>query len=60
MAVKGPERWTTGISLPNGLSGAMQAVGGFFSMALDAVRFVFVRPFQWREFLEQSWFVEKV
>ena len=37
MAVKGPERWTTGIALPNGLSGAMQAVGGFFSMSMDAV-----------------------
>ncbi|PRC62964.1 ABC transporter permease, partial [Mycobacterium sp. ITM-2017-0098] len=49
MATKGPERWSTGIALPNGLSGAMAAVGGFFSMALDAVRFVFVRPFQWRE-----------
>ena len=60
MASKGPERWTTGIALPNGLSGAMQAVGGFFSMALDAVRFVFVRPFQWREFLEQCWFVARV
>ena len=60
MAVKGPERWSTGISMPNGLSGAMQAVGGFFAMALDAVRFVFVRPFQWREFLEQGWFVARV
>ncbi len=60
MAVKGPERWSTGIALPNGLSGAMAAVGGFFSMALDAARFIFVRPFQWREFLEQSWFVAKV
>ncbi|HEY9313147.1 MAG TPA: ABC transporter permease, partial [Williamsia sp.] len=60
MASKGPERWSTGIALPNGLSGAMAAVGGFFSMALDAVRFVFVRPFQWREFLEQCWFVAKV
>ena len=29
MAVKGPERWTTGISMPNGLSGAMQAIGAW-------------------------------
>jgi phospholipid/cholesterol/gamma-HCH transport system permease protein len=60
MAAKGPERWSTGLSLPNGLSGAMQAVGGFFSMALDATRYIFRRPFQWREFLEQSWFVARV
>jgi len=60
MAVKGPERWSTGIALPNGLAGPMGAVGGLFSMGLDAVKFVFVRPFQWREFLEQSWFVARV
>ncbi len=60
MAIKGPERWTTGIAMPNGVSGAMQAVGGFFSMSMDAVLFVFRRPFQWREFLEQCWFVAKV
>ena len=29
-------------------------------MAADAIRFVFRRPFQWREFLEQSWFVARV
>ncbi len=52
MAGKGPERWSTGIALPNGLSGAMAAVGGFFSMTVDAVKFVFVRPFQLRKFLE--------
>jgi phospholipid/cholesterol/gamma-HCH transport system permease protein len=60
MAVKGPERWTPGVNLGRGLSGAMGAVGGLFSMGVDAVRFIFVRPFQWREFLEQSWFVARV
>src|SRR6201986_4243639 len=60
MATKGAERWSTGISLPNGLSGAMQAVGGLFAMGFDAVRFLFRRPFQWREFLEQSWFIARV
>src|SRR5258705_526968 len=48
MAVKGPERWSTGIALPNGLAGTMGAVGGLFSMGLDAGKFVFVRPFQGR------------
>jgi phospholipid/cholesterol/gamma-HCH transport system permease protein len=60
MAVKGPERWSMGMSLPRGLAAPMQAVGGLFSMGVDAVKFVFVRPFQWREFLEQCWFVARV
>ena len=29
-------------------------------MGLDAFKFIFMRPFQWREFLEQSWFVARV
>src|SRR6201997_1820654 len=60
MATKGAERWSTGISMPSGLSGAMQAVGGLFAMSADAIRFTFRRPFQWREFLGQSWFVARV
>jgi phospholipid/cholesterol/gamma-HCH transport system permease protein len=38
----------------------MQAVGGLFSMSADAVRCIFRRPFQWREFLEQCWFIARV
>ena len=38
----------------------MQAVGGLFAMSADAVQFVFRRPFQWREFLEQCWFIARV
>ena len=38
----------------------MQAIGGFFAMAADAILFMFRRPFQWREFLEQAWFVARV
>ncbi|OBF18557.1 ABC transporter permease [Mycobacterium sp. ACS4331] len=60
MAVKGAERWSVGIPNLKNLSGAFGAVGGLFAMAADAARFVFVRPFQWREFLEQSWFVARV
>src|SRR5947209_17442079 len=60
MATKGAERWSTGISMPGGLSGAMQAVGGLFAMGADAFKFAFRRPFQGREFLEQSWFVARV
>ncbi len=60
MAVKGPERWSPGVPAMRNLSGPMQAIGGLFAMSADAVRFVFKRPFQWREFLEQSWFVARV
>src|SRR6201995_4599115 len=60
MATKGAERWSSGISMPSGLSGAMQAVGGLFAMSADAVRCVFRRAFQWRVLLEPSWFVARV
>src|SRR5262249_40723853 len=56
---KGPDRWSPGISLGRG-SRPMQAVGGFFAMAADAILFVFRRPFQWREFLEPAWVVAPV
>ncbi|HYB83076.1 MAG TPA: ABC transporter permease, partial [Mycobacterium sp.] len=42
------------------VSGPMQAVGGLFLMSFDTVRYVFRRPFQWREFLDQAWFVARV
>ena len=60
MAVKGPDRWSMGLPQLRSASGGMQAIGGLFAMAADAVRFVFVRPFQLREFIEQSWFVARV
>ena len=60
MAVKGPDRWSMGLPQLKSASGGMQAIGGLFAMAADAVRFVFVRPFQSREFIEQSWFVARV
>jgi phospholipid/cholesterol/gamma-HCH transport system permease protein len=54
------ERWSPGITLRKDFSGPMQAIGGLFAMTADAVKFIFRRPFQGREFLEQSWFVAKV
>ena len=60
MAIKGPERWSAGLPAMRGLSGPMQAIGGLFSMGADAVKFIFRRPFQWREFLEQCWFIARV
>ncbi|HUO37271.1 MAG TPA: ABC transporter permease [Mycobacterium sp.] len=40
--------------------GALQGVGGLAVMSSDAVRFLFRRPFQFREFIEQSWFIARV
>jgi phospholipid/cholesterol/gamma-HCH transport system permease protein len=58
MAVK-PSRWTPPSALKN-YAKPMQSVGGLFAMSADAVKFAFRRPFQAREFLEQSWFVARV
>src|ERR1700747_3399968 len=63
MADRRDDRWSPGLPqlrLTRNLSGPMQSVGGLFAMSADAVRFVFRRPFQWREFLEQAWFVARV
>ncbi|MCV7255064.1 ABC transporter permease [Mycolicibacterium fluoranthenivorans] len=60
MAIKGPERWSSGVSIGRNASGPMQAVGGLFLMSADAVKFLFQRPFFWREFIQQAWFVARV
>jgi len=38
----------------------IRAAGGFFAMALDTLVLIPRRPFAWREFLSQSWFVARV
>ncbi len=38
----------------------IRAVGGFFAMSLDVLTLVPRRPFAWREFLLQAWFVARV
>jgi phospholipid/cholesterol/gamma-HCH transport system permease protein len=37
-----------------------RAVGGFFEMSGDTFRAIFRRPFQFREFLEQTWMIARV
>lgn len=54
-------QWSTripvvGQTVPRPLEG----VGGLFLMSADAVKFLFRRPFQTREFVEQAWFVARV
>lgn len=38
----------------------VRELGGFFAMALDTLVLIPRRPFAWREFLLQSWFVARV
>ncbi|KMO76348.1 putative phospholipid ABC transporter permease protein MlaE [Mycolicibacterium obuense] len=38
----------------------MRAIGGFFAMTLDTAVMTFKRPFAWREFILQTWFVARV
>ena len=42
------------------LSRPLLPVGDLFAFAVDVLRAVFVRPFQWREFFDQAWFVTRV
>ena len=41
-------------------SAPLKHAGNLFAFGADAVRAVFRRPFQWREFLQQAWFVASV
>ncbi|MCV7382978.1 MlaE family ABC transporter permease [Mycolicibacter longobardus] len=38
----------------------MVMIGGFFRMCVLTARALFVRPFQWRETLQQGWFITSV
>jgi phospholipid/cholesterol/gamma-HCH transport system permease protein len=39
---------------------ALRFSGEFAAMAADVTRAMFKRPFQWREFVEQAWFIASV
>jgi len=47
-------------ALSRDISRPFQGVGGLFMMSAEAVRFLFRRPFQGREFMEQAWFIVRV
>jgi phospholipid/cholesterol/gamma-HCH transport system permease protein len=40
--------------------GALRNTGNFFALSLDTVRMLFRRPFQFKEFIDQSWFIASV
>jgi len=42
------------------MKGPLTAVGGFFRMCVLTGKALFRRPFQWREFILQGWFIMRV
>ena len=52
MVSKTQDRWSSGLPVFRaGAPGPMRAIGGLLAMSADAVKFLFQRPFQGREFL---------
>lgn len=45
---------------PSRLAAPLLPVGTLFAFALEVLRGLFRRPFQWREFFDQAWFVTRV
>ncbi|MET8651937.1 MULTISPECIES: MlaE family ABC transporter permease [Nocardia] len=42
------------------MESAFAQAGNIFALFIDVVRKTFKKPFQWREFIEQSWFIASV
>src|SRR5579875_3654237 len=40
--------------------GGVRNAGSLFALFLDVFRLIFKRPFQWREFVQQAWFIASV
>lgn len=53
-------KMTTLVLKALGSSKPIQGIGGFFAMSLDTAVATFQRPFAWREFVVQTWFVARV
>ncbi|MEU6441741.1 ABC transporter permease [Streptomyces sp. NPDC047046] len=45
---------------PNPLLGPLRQTGRLFALTLEVLRAIFRRPFQFREFIEQFWFIASV
>jgi phospholipid/cholesterol/gamma-HCH transport system permease protein len=60
-STSGDGHWPSGVpALSRDVAGPFRAVGGLFVMSADAVKFLFRRPFQGREFVNQAWFIVRV
>lgn len=44
----------------NAGAGALSQTGNIVQLFVDVARQTFVRPFQWREFIQQAWFIASV
>ncbi|MET1071564.1 MAG: ABC transporter permease, partial [Umezawaea sp.] len=49
---------STPVSFPG--AGALRETGRLFALGIDVTRSAFKRPFQFREFIQQSWFIVSV
>ncbi|RVW01123.1 MlaE family ABC transporter permease [Rhodococcus xishaensis] len=50
----------TRTSIPKPLTGALAQAGNLVQLFIDVVRNTFKRPFQFKEFIEQAWFIASV
>jgi len=48
------------MAIPGVIDTPLRALGDFFAMTLDVLRFSVRRPFQWAEFVDQCWFIARV
>ncbi len=48
------------MAIPGVIDTPVRALGDFFAMTLDVLRFTVRRPFQWAEFVDQCWFIARV
>ncbi len=48
------------MAVPGVIDAPLRALGDFFAMTLDVLRFSVRRPFQWAEFVDQCWFIARV
>jgi phospholipid/cholesterol/gamma-HCH transport system permease protein len=48
------------MAIPGFVEKPMKPAGEMFALFLDTIRFMFKRPFQTREFIDQAWFVASV
>jgi len=48
------------MAIPGVIDTPVRALGDFFAMTLDVLRFSVRRPFQWAEFVDQCWFIARV
>ncbi|MGZ4575619.1 MAG: ABC transporter permease, partial [Mycobacteriaceae bacterium] len=48
------------MAVPGLIDTPLRALGQFFAMTLDVLRYSVRRPFQWGEFIDQCWFIARV